>query len=296
MMRWERRSFRAMGTEVALAASGRAEAFVNAFRIVQNVFRSEEQRFSRFRDDSELSRVNARSGEWTDVSEPFADLTRLAISSAERTGGIFDPTVLPALRAAGYDRDIDEVRAILRELPPTPPEPCGRWAEIELDGNSIHMPKGVALDFGGIAKGWTVDRAATLVAREVTCALVSAGGDLRAVGAVPAEGLPIEVEDPLQLGSYMMTLALGGGAIATSSTMRRSWGKDLHHLIDPRTSLPARTGIVQATVWAETCAEAEIDAKWALLDGVPALDHISAVLVRESGEVLVNLRPMEVAA
>jgi thiamine biosynthesis lipoprotein len=268
------------------------------------VFTREDARFSRFRPESELCRVNTRAGSWVTVSRPFASLTRRALQAAEETGGLFDPTVLPALRAAGYDRDFkevrakaergvavdDEVRAIRREfrdLLIKDATACGAWRDIELRGDRLRLPKGAELDFGGIAKGWTVDLAAGALSG-LPWAVVDAGGDLRIVGDVAEGGLDIAVEDPQSRGVEALRVRLKSGALATTSVTVRSWGPGAHHVIDPRTSLPALTGVLQATVWAETCTLAEVWSKAALLAGPAILDRVPASLVLESGEILTN--------
>ena len=105
-----RDAFRAMGTEVSLYGPD-DDAFDEAFAAIGRVFETEERRFSRFRDDSELTAVNRLAGRWVPVSTPFERVVRLALDQASATGGLFDPTVLHAVMAAGYDRDFDEVLA-----------------------------------------------------------------------------------------------------------------------------------------------------------------------------------------
>ena len=282
-----------MGTTVTLvtAAASRkraAAALTHAFDIVQRTFVREDQRFSRFRPDTEISRVNDAAGSWTTVSKPFLKVLLLALEAARVTDGLFDPTVLPALLAAGYVGDFDEVLAGAR-LALHPPEPCGRWPEIEIRGREVRLPAGVSLDFGGIAKGWTVDRAAKRMRELLPWALVDAGGDLRLVGRAPAGGLAIGIEDPHEPSREVLRLRLERGALATSSVTTRSWGEGRHHLIDPRTSEPAATGILQATVWAPTCSGAEMGSKWALLEGDGILERLPAVLVHDDGGIVTNL-------
>ncbi len=304
-----RRSFKAMGTLVSLAAAPSSDprAVARAEFAVRRVFEREEARFSRFRPESELSRVNAQAGTWVRVSEPFAELTLGALRAAEETGGRFDPTVLPALKAAGYDRDFKEVAARAEHLERDEPDDeilairrefrdlmvkdataCGAWREIEIRGDRLRVPEGAELDFGGIAKGWTVD----LAARELSSlpwAILDAGGDLRIVGATPGEGLDVAVEDPQANGVEALRLRLRSGALATTSVTVRAWGRGRHHVIDPATGLPAITPVIQATVWAETCTDAEVWSKAAVLAGPAILDRVLACLVMETGEVLTNL-------
>ena len=270
-----RRSFRSMGTTVTVigpapAPGTRWTAVERAAGEVERIFVREDERFSRFRHATEISRVNARAGRWTRVSPPFLEVLGLSLEAAELTGGLFDPTVLPALLAAGYDRDFDEVIAGAR-LAVNPPRPCGRWRDIEVRDREVRFPPDVALDFGGIAKGWTVDVAARRIRRLLPWAVVDAGGDLAVVGRPPGCGLPIGIEHPEDRRRELLRVELAKGALATSSVRVRSWGPGLHYLIDPRVGVPAATGVIQATAWAGTCAAAEIGAKWALLGGEAAL-------------------------
>jgi len=281
-----RHSFRSMGTDVSLAVPGGTQPsrFRSSSEAVESEFSEQDRRFSRFRSDSELCRVNERAGRRVRVSHEFASLLRLALAAARETGGLFDPTVLPALLAAGYDRDFEQV-TVDRRVPARPAGPAGTWRFVALEGTRLRMPPGTGLDFGGIAKGWTVDRAMRSVA-DLPWASVNAGGDLRVAGQPPEGELRVAVEDPRSPGNEIARLLLAGGALATSSVTRRAWGPGRHHLIDPRTQLPAHTGVVQATVWAPTCAEAEIRSKWALMAGPEVLDLVPALLVMEDGQLL----------
>ncbi len=301
-----RHVFKAMGTRVELIAAPGTDLhqMQTATERVATLFAGHDARFSRFRSESELCRVNERAGSWVAVSRPFAALTRVALQAAEDTGGLFDPTVLPALRAAGYDRDFAEVRARnagqdtideevlairrdFRDLLIKDAITCGAWRDVELRGGRLRLPEGAELDFGGIAKGWTVDLAAEAL-DALPWAIVDAGGDLRIAGDAPEGGIDIAIEDPQATGAEALRLRLEAGALATSSVTVRSWGTGAHHLIDPRTSLPALTGVLQATVWAESCTQAEIWSKAALLGGPAVLDRVAATLVMESGEIVTS--------
>ncbi len=299
-----RYEFTSMGTLIRLIAAPGSDPVIveRAERAIQRVFAREDVRFSRFRPNSELCRVNASAGRWTRVSRPFAALTASSLRAARETNGLFDPTVLPALLAAGYDRDFPEViargeeedeelasiRRDFRALMSKNTTVCGAWRDVELDGTRLRLPEGVALDFGGIAKGWTVDLVAPWLER-LPWAVVDAGGDLRLVGSPPEGVVEIGVEDPEDRGAEALRLRLDSGALATSSVTVRAWGQGQHHIIDPRTSLPAATSVVQATVWRRTCTEAEIWSKAALLRGPEVLDQIAGCLVMSSGEVVTNL-------
>jgi thiamine biosynthesis lipoprotein len=278
-------SFRAMGTDVSLTGPDET-SFTRASEAVEFVFAREERRFSRFRDDAELRRVNLAAGRWTSVSAPIEVLVGLALTQARRTDGLFDPTVLNAMLAAGYDRDFDEVLAGARGAL-HPPQPCGRWREVATRPGEILLPPGVGLDLGGIAKGWTSDLAAEAAMLEgLPWALVSAGGDLRIAGDAPS--IDVRIEDLGDASATAASLRLATGALASSSTLRRAWGPDRHHIIDPRTGAPSDSPIVQATVWAPTCAEAEVLATWALLTGTAAIDAVPCALVSRDGDMVVN--------
>ena len=290
-----RYGFRAMGTDVSVLLDDDRTTDATARRAIDavaDVFAVEEQRCSRFRPDSELSAVNASAGSRVTVSGQLADLVRFSLRQATESAGLFDPTVLGAVVAAGYDRDFDEVLAGARDRL-RPLVPCGRWSEVELRGRELLLPRGVGLDLGGVAKGWTVDLAAGLaVTAGARWVVVNAGGDLRIAGDAPA--VEVAIDDPSDPTSPVARLAVAEGAVATSSTMRRAWGPGAHHLIDPRTGAPSDTGILQASVWAPTCALAEIAAKRVLLAG--RLGSEPAVVVTGDGDVVMNVEDAEVAA
>jgi FAD:protein FMN transferase len=281
-------SFRAMGTEVdVITDEVGSDRFEDAFHAIVAIFAREEERFSRFREDSELSMVNRSAGTPVEVSRPFAEVVGLALDGASITGGLFDPTVLSALTAAGYDRDWSAMdHGAVTTMPA--PVPCGRWVEIEIRDRHIRLPDGVGIDLGGLAKGWTADVAAeAAVALGLTWVLVNAGGDLRVMGDAPS--MEIAVEEPNDPSETLCAIRIEGGALATTSVTQRRWGPEQHHLIDPRVGLPARTPVVQATVWEPTCAAAEVASKRATLEGIPALAHVAGVLVLASGEIVMNL-------
>lgn len=290
------RVFRAMGTQITtLFPNASPERTLSAaFDRVTGIFVREEQRFSRFRGGSELTSVNAASGRWSNVSAGFERLVRFALRQAERTEGLFDPTVLHAIIAAGYDRDYDDVLAGARgEL--HAPQPCGRWAEIQLRPGGLCLPADVGLDLGGVAKGWTADLAAEAAVKVgLPWALVSAGGDLRIAG--DAVEIEVAIEDPWVLTEEVARVSLTSGALASSSTTRRAWGPGLHHVIDPRTGAPSDAAAVQATVWARTCADAETLATWAILTGPAALDTVPGAIATTDGNLFMNFATAEVAA
>ncbi len=271
------RSFRAMNTEIlailATLRDRKAEAEAALDR-VQWLFADNEAALSRFLPDSELSRLNRSAGQPFRASPLLFEVVAEAIAAARATGGIFDPTVLACLVAVGYDRSFELLRDEPERAatPPAPTSPAGSWEAVELEKStrSILLPAGAGLDLGGIGKGWTVDRAVEIL-RPFRNFALDAGGDLYA-GGTQADGSlwTVGLEDPFEPGSDLGVLAVADRAVATSTVRRRRWtrgGRELHHLIDPRSGRPAVSGIVSATVVAETVARAEVLAKTALLLG-----------------------------
>jgi FAD:protein FMN transferase len=249
------RRFRAMGTDVELFVE--ADGAERALEAAEEEFHRLEALLSRFRPDSELSRLNDER-----TLEPGPDLlevVELALLARVRTGGRFDPTVHDALVAAGYDRSFELVPA---EGPVAGSAPCG--GGVLVDGRRIELEPGARLDLGGIGKGFAVERAAVVLAAAGPC-LVNAGGDL----AVRGGSWPVGLET----ADGQITLELDRGAIATSGRDRRRWrrnGHEQHHLIDPRRGAPAESDLLRVTVVASDAVEAEVWAKALFLVGEDA--------------------------
>lgn len=303
--------FRAMSCEMAawvIAADARiARAHLEATReFIETV----EAHLSRFRPESELSRLNARAGQEVAVSPLLWEVLEWALEAARRTEGVYDPTVLDALEAAGYDRSFDDRRRLAADprnddrLVSTPHRPSAigdrssAWQAIRLNphARSVTLPPGVRLDLGGVAKGWTAERAADRLARLGPC-LVDAGGDIAARGSPPGEpGWPIAVADPRDPDADLALLIVRDRGVATSGIDYRRWvhnGTLQHHLIDPRTGRPAATDLLTATVVAPDATEADLHALVALLlgaeDGVRYLlrqKGVEGLLVRDTGDLL----------
>lgn len=246
--------FRAMGTEVVAVSS--AAAGLDAVRAR---FERVEACCSRFRPESELSRVNANPIDAVRVSRLLAEALWGAAAVRALTGGLVDAGVGRAVRDWGYDRTFADVGDLAAAPAPSPAEPA--W---EVAGRALRRASGTLLDLGGVAKGWTCDRAV----EAGDAVVVSAGGDVRSAD----DRTEVEI---LGIGDAVAArLHLGVGALATSSTLRRRWrvgGEPAHHLIDPRTMAPARSPVVSATAVAATALEAEAGAKALLLLGEDGL-------------------------
>lgn len=263
-----RLTWRAMGTSCAVSLVD-PDALGVAMGVLERVAELERQ-WSRFLPDSDLSRVNAAAGRPVVVSPETAALVAAAVTWWDRTAGRFDPSVLPALLAAGYDRDLDTGHGPVGDGAPVPG--CA-GVVVDLVSSTVRLPAGTALDLGGIGKGAAVDRLVEDL-RGVRGGLIDLGGDLRVWGDDPdgLGGWPVAVEDP-RTRQEVALLGLREGAVATSTTLRRAWGtgaRRAHHLIDPRHGRPAQGELVGASVVAPTATEAEVLAKAAVVSGTVA--------------------------
>ncbi|MBK9035389.1 MAG: FAD:protein FMN transferase [Myxococcales bacterium] len=292
---------RAMDTRVSVyAPTLAAEDEAAAAATVAALFEAAEARFSRFRPDSELARLNRATGAIAVSPVMLAALAR-ARGYVELTRGRFDPAVGGALAAAGYDRSF-AAGALDHDDQPTQPRPA-RFAEVTLDleRGVVDRPPHVQLDLGGMIKGATVD----LAARQLPAvAALDAGGDVVLRGAGPdGDGWLIEVEDPIDPARTLVTLVVRDRAVATSAANRRRWRRGdrwAHHLIDPATGAPATSDLAQVTVVAACAERAEVLAKAVFVAGaqagralLAATADVAAVLVHVDGTVEL-VGPLEV--
>jgi thiamine biosynthesis lipoprotein len=262
---------------------GRAVAGVVSLVRAAAFLRRSERRFSRFRPASELSQLNRRAGASVRVSPPLFRLVAVALDAAQATDGLFDPTIHRALLAAGYDRTFADLGKE-RDGDGLPATETGRYREVVLDAarRTVTLPAGVGLDLGGIAKGWLADAVARRLGA-LGAAAVDLGGDVAFTTPAPDSPWLVEVASPWPDGRPPAEVELDrGGGVATSGVVRRRWrtsrGRQ-HHLIDPRTGLPAATDLASVTVLGPSSAAAEVLAKVVLLLG------------RECGEQALARRP-----
>jgi len=272
------RSFRAMGTDIALYVD--AAIPDGALAAAEAEFHRLESILSRFRPDSELSQLNADGS--IDAGPDLLRVVVLALDARERTAGRFDPTVHDALVAAGYDRTFDQVARDGAKIGAAVPAGGG----VRIDGTRISLDRGVHVDLGGIGKGYAAERAAELAAIAGPC-LVDAGGDI----AVRGGAWPVGVET----SDGTLTLELCDGALATTGRDRRRWrrgGEELHHVIDPRTGGPAASDALRVTVAAADAVEAEILATSLFLAGTEraaaeaSAAGVAAVIVSGDGRTI----------
>ena len=275
--------FRAMNTDIVLAAESDVHDVQTGFAQARAYIEASEARFTRFAETSELSALNRGAGDWVRVSAEMFQLVREAHEYVEATDGRFDPSILDALERAGYDKSMDEIRRAGASAPRPSigsPRASVRHIEFDLRTRAIRLPRGVRIDLGGIAKGWIAERAAQRLAKVASACAVSAGGDMFMLGLPKGESSwAVALEDPRAAENTLAILNVSGGAVATSSVVRRRWqqgARTMHHLIDPRTGQPAETDWLSVTVVAPHAATAEVYAKVLLMAGSRGADPIAA--------------------
>ncbi len=309
---WSSHHFYAMGSQMTAWLDLTDQSLADqTLQQVAALFHAAEARLSRFTQSSELAQVNAQSGEWTPVSNVLWRLVVRSLQLAQATDGYFDPTVLNAVEATGYDRDFAQLSQQTQPTngagrPLAPQATRGCWPQVELGQaqHAIRLPAGMRLDLGGIAKGDTAQQAVAFLSQWGPC-LVDAGGDLVA-GDAPAgwPGWPVGIADPVDarnagdpMNPDLAQLWLKNSALATSGVDYRRWqhnGVQVHHLIDPHTGTTASTDLLTVSVLAADAAVAEAWAKAALIAGAKAGQlwltrlQIAAALIDQHHHLLVT--------
>ena len=278
-----RLSFPALGTtcEVQYAAPGGATQATTFERAVVAWVAAFEAKYSRFRSDSLVSRINAAAGlEWIEIDPEMEGLLKLCDNLHFMTQGVLDPTALPLIKLWNYkaesprlptSAEIDETRTLVG------------WKNVQRTPGKVFLPvRGMALDFGGFGKEYAVDIAAQIATDHgIPSALVDFGHDLRAVGVPPDRpAWHIGLEDPQNPGTHNASLAIIGKGVASSGDYIRRFvveGRRYGHIIDPRTGRPVANGCLQATVVAASCLQAGVLSTTAFVLGVPkGVDFIQA--------------------
>ena len=289
---------RALGCNMRVIVT-RPETIGAARAAVDAVVDAIDRAASRFRQDSELSAVNASKGRPVMISLLLVTAIEQALRGAELTHGAVDPTVGQAVRLAGYDADFASVAPSAGPLRLTA-EPIPGWKAIRLDAQSrtVSVPEGVELDLGATAKALAADlaAAAALEAAAGGGVLVSLGGDIAVAGEPPAGGWAVQASEDsaTPLSDDEETVSIDSGGLATSGTTVRRWMRgetELHHIIDPATGLPAQSCWRTATVAAGSCVDANIASTAAIVmsEKAPAwleTNRMAARLVRTDGSVL----------
>ena len=275
-------SWRALGTLVQLVVTDPG-CLAEARHLLTADLAEVDVACSRFRADSEICALRTVKGRPARISPLLAEAIAVALRAARLTEGDVDPTVGAAMSAVGYDRDFEQIQPIGPPLALTVRTVPG-WREVHLEGQSLTMPAGVQLDLGATAKAWAADRSAARIASRLGCGvLVSLGGDIAVAGPAPEDGWRIRVQDVTgsptdpPAGPYAL-IAIRDGGLATSSTTARRWqrgGDVLHHILDPRTGLPAEPVWRTVSVAAGTCADANAASTAAVIRGRRALGWLA---------------------
>ncbi|GAB3253834.1 FAD:protein FMN transferase [Nocardioides dilutus] len=296
--------FEAIGTYVVVATQDPGD-LTEATRIAHEVLVDVDETCSRFRADSDLSRVNREPGRWVRVDPLLVAAVSTACGVARWTDGIVHPLLGRNLVSLGYDRDLglltpaeepgastaaaDSARAVVTTLLPRGPG-VDSWREIGLREDAVRIPEGTALDLGSTGKAWAADLIAAGMDEQLSgSAAVSVGGDVAVAGDQdwPVDVTP-HVDQPPSARVW-----LSGGGLATSSTQVRRWthrGRVRHHLVDPRTGLPAPEVWTTVTATGPSCVAANAASTASVVLGDQALRWlvqagVSARLVAADGAV-----------
>jgi thiamine biosynthesis lipoprotein len=266
------RSFRVMGCESHVIVTGGTEQLLDQ---AEGRLRDLESLWSRFLGDSDITRANQAVGLPVRVHEDTLAVVLRSIEAWKQTRGRFDITVLPALVHHGYTHSAVTSAA----APRVSQQLIGISGSVQVDiaHATICVPAGGAIDLGGIGKGFAADIVAEeLIESGALGVLVNVGGDISVLGApyLGGDAWVIGIEDPGSAPSHVACISLVQGGVATSGTTIRRWtspnGENAHHLIDPKTALPAATSLLTATVIAGDAATAEVFATAAMMGDGPS--------------------------
>jgi FAD:protein FMN transferase len=283
---------RALGTSVVLVVTN-PSGMAAARDVLDDELAAVDAACSRFRPDSEITRLHASRGTAVSVGPLLAEAVSVALRAAELTNGVVDPTVGAAVRLLGYDRDFADVPPDGEPVIAAGPAP-GWWRlGWDPDALTLLVPHGVLLDLGATAKALAADRVATRAAAVAGCGvLVALGGDVAIGGAPPHGGWQVGVGDDHAAGPDV-TVSLTQGGLATSGTTRRRWqrgGRSVHHIVDPRTGDVAASCWRTATIAAASCVAANTASTAAIVMGSAAVAWLArcglpARLVAEDGAI-----------
>ena len=285
----QRIDFQAMGTSFFCILVGANEEICDAVYALANEL---ESKWSRFVPDSEVMVLNNNPDSMHLVSDATLRLVSEMKLGFELTQGLYSANILSDLIDLGF--------ATSRANP----ENVTLWSAnsktsadlsdvvIDLDTKSVSVPKGVALDAGGIGKGLAADLmsdyAMQLGAMGVA---VFAGGDVAVKGmAQDAAGWKVNISDPNEVENFIDTISLSRGGLATSSPMGWKIGSS-HHIIDPRTHRSSDSDVLQATVIAQNASQAEVLSKMCVIlgaqKGISQIDSLgaAALIVDDTNQV-----------
>lgn len=288
--------FHAMGCRIFIATDSPSQPA--AFAQIPKWFDVWEDALSRFRLDSELNKLNRANGVPTQVSQIFAQVFETALAAEKLSNGLVTPVLLDALVSAGYDRSFDLLPQESISVEPEEFRFIPSLDEVDWDPATriIWLPSDIHLDFGGVGKGWAAQQTAQQLQVHGP-SLVDAHGDIAVTGPQADGSLwKIDIANPFDPGTPIGTIGISSGGVATSGRDARYWyrnGKLAHHIIDPRTGMPAETDVLTATVIAPSVTLAEAATKTILISGSFAglewledQSEFAALLVLDDGQMV----------
>ena len=238
----------AMDTHISITVYGEMDSEV--LDAAESLLTEREQRWSVTLEESEISRINHAGGNAVAVSEDTAEILSYALRMAENTGGAFDPTIYPLVRAWGFTTDeyrIPQQAEIDRLLK------LVDYNLVSVDGGTVNLAEGMQIDLGGIAKGYAGDEVADLLKQHgVESAMINLGGNVHVIGNKPdGSAWKIGVKSPADDG-LLGVLSVCDQCIITSGAYERYFtaedGTKYGHIIDPDTGYPVDNGVLSVTV------------------------------------------------
>ncbi|MEZ4357073.1 MAG: FAD:protein FMN transferase [Eubacteriales bacterium] len=209
-----------------------------------------ESLLSATKEGSDIYNINNNAGEYVEVSDDTLEQIRASMQTSQRTVGEYDISVYPLVKLWGFDTkdykvpDAKEISAATKNV---------NYENIEISGNSVKIQKGMAIDLGSIAKGYTSEKIIELfLSLGVKSAIISLGGNVQVLGTKPdGEDWKIGIQDPLLSDGILGTLSVSDTAVVTSGGYQRYFeedGKTYHHIIDPSTGYPSDSGLLSVTI------------------------------------------------
>jgi thiamine biosynthesis lipoprotein len=231
-----------------------------------------EQKFSRYRKDNIIFKINNAGGKRVEVDEETANLVDFSAACYEMSDGSFDITSGLLRKVWHFDGSdsLPTPDAVLALLPKI------GWSKVRWQSPYLTLPAGMEIDLGGIGKEYAVDKTAKLLSQYLlTGVLINYGGDLFSIGP-RINGVPwnVGIDDPDATGKQVVVqIPFSKGGLATSGDARRyllKEGKRYGHILDPRTGWPVLNTPRSVTVAAKTCMEAGMIATLAMMQGSDA--------------------------
>ena len=289
-----KRSINVMGTTAELGAIHHSESIAQrALDAAANELKRLERLMTRFDHNSEIGRINALAGlDRVNVSQETAYVTANAINWANATRGAFDPALA---------RMVDLWDVTHRSAPPPPASVqrlAGRhlYRRIDIDDDRraasiMIVEPDAALDLGGIAAGYAVDRAVQVLREHrIEDGFVNVSGDIYVLGVShDKEPWQIGIRSPVDPAALIGEVALSNAAIATSGDYEQGFnygGRRYHHIMDPGTGAPRITSVHSLTIRADSCMEA--DAATTALFGWAHADAARVLAARTSNARIVD--------